>query len=477
MSVTETYRSVTEHASGRTWPGGAAVDHPFGEPPGHGWLKGTTDGDGWLSSDGRLRASRGFPWLLLLMVLLAAHPVRVPLGSETVSVFDLALVPLGLIFLVRRISRRRMEWGPRIILVALITQFAITLLSMIWTVSPSETLVVTVVAAEALVVYLLVLDFGGGRSPAHIAGLVGLYALLLVASSVATFIGVPGFEPPATVEDPWGWTTRLSHSLIGKSNNLATLLVPIFPVVWYAGKLLDRMWLRATAWITVAATVLTLSRGAMLAFAVMAGVWFLVRPVSRRPRSQHRVRQVSTILTTGLIVLIGGAAVLIGLAAAQGRGVSLDGRFSLDDNGRFELYLKALARASERLLGFGPGASEVDVHNTYLQSMVDFGVVFGLLFVASFVMLLAPWFMSAYRSVSEDTRKIVGVAFAGILVICMVESSYEGTLLRQLMWLVLALGGAWHPTTSRRAEGDPGWDCRNEGWRMPDRQGWLGRDA
>lgn len=477
MSVAETSRSETEHASGRTWLGGSPTAHPFSELPGGGWLKATTDGDGWLSSGSPPRDRHGFPWLLLLMVLLAAHPVRIPLGSETVSVFDLALVPLGLIFIVRRISRRPMEWGPRIILVALITQFAITLLSMTWTVSPSETLVVTVVAAEALAVYLFVMDFGAGRSPAHIAGLVGLYSLLLVASSVATFVGVPGFEPPATVEDPWGWTTRLSHSLIGKSNNLATLLVPIFPVVWYAGKMLDRRWLRITAWITVVATVLTLSRGAMLAFAAMAGVWFLVRPNSRRPRSQHRVRQVSTILATGLLVLIGGVAVVVGLSAAQTRGVSLDGRFSLDDNGRFELYLKALERASERFLGFGPGASEVDVHNTYLQSMVDFGALFGLLFVASFAMLPVPWFMSAYRSVSEATRKVVGVAFAGILVICMVESSYEGTLLRQLMWFVLALGVAWHTATSRQADGDPGWDRPREGWWMPDRQGWPGRDA
>lgn len=470
MSAAETSRSITRHASGGTWLGMSPMGRPFGDLPSGDWLKSPTDGAGWSSSKSLSSTLHGFPWPLLLMVLLAAHPVRIPLGSETVSVFDLALVPLGLLFMVRRLSKRQMEWGPRIVLVALITQFTITLLSMTWTVSPSETLVTTVVAAEALAVYLLVMDFSTGCSPTHIAGLLGLYALLLVASSVATFVGVPGFDPPSTAEDPWGWTVRLSHSLIGKSNNLATLLVLIFPVVWHAGKVFDRMWLRATSWITLAATVLTLSRGAMLAVGIMASIWFLVTPTLRRPWSRRRTRRTSNALATGLVVLIGGVLVLFGLTAAEGRGASLNNRFSLGDNGRFALYSEALGRISERFLGFGPGASEVDVHNTYLQSLVDFGVFFGLLFVASFAILLAPWFMKVYGSASEATRKTVGVAFAGALFIYMVESSYEGTLLRQLMWFVLALAVAWHTTTSRHADGDPGWDPPGEGWRIPDRR-------
>ncbi len=475
MSVVEGLNEGPWRAARERWPIGSPVGNAFLPPATRNWLAGRARRD-WPSAPDQ-KSSRAGLWLLMLMVLLAAHPVRVPLGSETVSVFDLALVPLGLVFVVRRLAGRRMEWGPRIVLVALIVQFAVTLLSMTWTVSSGETLVATIVAAEALVVYLLVLDFGTGRPAGQLAGLLGVYSLLLVASSTATFVGLPGFEPPATAEDPWGWTARLSHSLIGKSNNLATLLVLIAPVVWYAGRLLDRMWLKVTALITVAAIALTLSRGAMLALVVMAGVWFLTKPGSRWARARQRSQRVGTVVVTVLAVVGGSVLVLLGLTAVQGRGVSLDGRLSLDDNGRFALYRQALERASERLLGFGPGASEVDVHNTYLQALVDSGVIFGTLFVVSLAMLVVPWFARAYRSVSEGTRRITGLAFVGLLVICMVESSYEGTLLRQLMWLVLALIVAWHGASARQREGDTGWDAPAPGWSPPDGRGWLGRDA
>ncbi len=52
---------------------------------------------------------------------------------------------------------------------------------------------------------------------------------------------------------------------------------------------------------------------------------------------------------------------------------------------------------------------------------------------------------------------MTGLAFLGILAICAVESSYEGTLLRQLIWFVLALAVAWHAASARSAGGDPGW--------------------
>lgn len=439
-------------------PGAQTQALPWPLPPLDSWpLKPSTSN--WWRISSLAGRQHGFPWLLLIMVVLAAHPVRVPVGSETVSIFDIAVLPLGLIFIGRRIARRPMEWGPRIVIMALAAQFSITLASMTWAVNFENALVATIVAGESLAVYLMVMDFATGLRPTHTVGVLALYGILLVASSTATFFGVPGFQPPATAPDPWGWTARLSHSLIGKSNNLATLLVPIAPVAWYAGKKLNRWWLTAAGWTMLAATLLTLSRGALVALVGIAVIWVVVRPRQRRSSGSHRrSREAGTLAVTVFVILAGGLLVLLGLNAVQGRGVTLGERLSFGDNGRFDLYRQALTRAAERFLGFGPGASEVDIHNAYLQALVNFGVVLGMIFVITFVFLVAPWFSSAYRSASEGTRKATGLAFAGVFIICMVESSYEGTLLRQLIWFVFALTVAWHTTTSREIGGDTGWD-------------------
>jgi O-antigen ligase len=420
--------------------------------------------------------SSGYPLVLLVvMVVLAAHPLRVPLGGETASIFDLALVPLGLVFLGRRLARKPMNWGPRVILVALGAQLAMTMLSTTWSVNFEGSLVVTVVAAESLVVYLLVMDFGSRLRPVQLAGLLALYSLLLVASSTATFVGVPGFGAPSTAVNPGDWTNRLSHSLIGKSNNLATLLVPIAPVVWYAGRALQRWWLEAMGWVTLVATALTLSRGALLAVAGMVAVWVVVQDFSRGvltiPPTSVRSAGVKLAIAVGGVVLL-----LLGLATVMTRGVSLGERLALSDNGRFDLYQEAITQASQRLLGFGPAANDVDVHNTYLQALANFGSILGTLFVVTFALMLAPWFLSAYRSGSEGSRTMTGLAFFGILAICAVESSYEGTLLRQLIWFVLALAVAWHAASARSAGGDPGWDRTGPGWnRLPLGRKWSGR--
>ncbi len=293
-----------------------------------------------------------------------------------------------------------MNWGPRVILGALGAQLAITMLSTTWSVNFEGSLVVTVVAAESLVVYLLVMDLGSRLRPVQLAGLLALYSLLLVASSTATFVGVPGFGAPTTAVNPGDWTNRLSHSLIGKSNNLATLLVPIAPVVWYAGRALQRWWLEAMGWVTLVATALTLSRGALLAIAGMVVVWIVLQAFSRGvltiPPTSIRSAGVKMVIAVGGVVLL-----LLGLATVMTRGVSLGDRLALSDNGRFDLYQEAITQASQRLLGFGPAASAVDVHNTYLQALANFGSIVGTLFVVTFALMLFPWFLSAYRSGSE----------------------------------------------------------------------------
>jgi O-antigen ligase len=393
----------------------------------------------------RLRRDR--PRIALTLLLVAAAmpvrlPVRVPVVGS-VSVLDLVLIAL-LVTLFLDLPWRRLSWGPRPLAIALLIPPAVSALSMLWTQDRNATLRSTIVYAEAVIAYLVVLRELEGLSAARVVPFLRRYAWLVTLPAVLLLLHVPGFQPEeaglsTTSGDYLSYYTRLSHPVLGRSNNLATVLAILVPPLLYWGH--TRRDRRATTagLIALTAVVLTLSRGVLVAFAV-GGLGYLL--LLRRPPGSPR-RPV-----LGKIV-----AATLGLAAAAAALYELNpdtrefflGRLSPANVARrADLYSVAFQKIAERpLLGYGAGAVPdrdpalfVDVHNTYLQQLLYYGLPLGILVGVAIAAL--PIFFVARR-----WRTPVAGAVAYALLVEAIsfafESSFEGTALRVIFYLTLGL--------------------------------------
>jgi O-antigen ligase len=395
--------------------------------------------------DRRLRPDR--PRIALTLLLLAAAmPVRLPVPVPvvgSVSVLDLVLIAL-LVTLYLDLPWRRLSWGPPALAVALLIPPAVSALSVLWTQDRDATLRSTIVYVEAVIAYLVVLRELEGLSPARVVAFVRRYAWLVTLPAVLLLLHVPGFQPEEpglspTSGDYLSYYSRLSHPVIGRSNSLATVLAILVPPLLYWGH--TRRDRRATTAGVVALTAvaLTLSRGVLVAFAV-GGISYLL--LLRRPPGSPR-RPV-----LGKVV-----AATLGLAAAAAALYELNpdtrefflGRLSAANvTRRADLYSVAFQKIAEHpLLGYGAGtvpdgdpALFVDVHNTYLQQLLYYGLPLGVL--VGCVVAALPIIFVARR---WRTPVAGAVAYAVLVEVISFafESSFEGTVLRVIFYLTLGL--------------------------------------
>jgi len=103
-------------------------------------------------------------------------------------------------------------------------------------------------------------------------------------------------------------------------------------------------------------------------------------------------------------------------------------------------------------LGTGPSVTP-SVHDVLLQQLVDFGVVGGLVIDVLLIGVVVWWFVPSRRRGPAGWLAVAcGVGVAVQLGSCLVEASYEGGFLRNLMWLswglLLALYAAERSATT-----------------------------
>jgi O-antigen ligase len=383
---------------------------------------------------------------LTVLLLAAAMPVRLPMSVPvvgSVSVLDLVLIGL-LGTLVLDLPWRRLSWGPRPIAVALLIPAAVAAASLLWSQDRQATLRTTIVYAEAVIAYLVVLRELEGLSAARVVAFLRRYAWLVTLPAVMLVLHVPGFEPDTpglspTSGDYISYYSRLSHPVLGRSNNLATVLAILVPPLLYWGH--TRRDRRATTagLIAFTAVVLTLSRGVLVAFAV-GGVAYVL--LLRRPPGPPR-RPVLGKVVAATLGLAATAAALYELNPDTRE--FFGGRLSTANvTRRTDLYSAAFQKIAEHpVLGYGGGAVPdgdpalfVDVHNTYLQQLLYYGLPLGMLVGA--VVAALPIFFVVRR---WRTPVAGAVAYAVLVEVISFafESSFEGTVLRVIFYLTLGL--------------------------------------
>jgi O-antigen ligase len=320
--------------------------------------------------------------------------------------------------------------------------------SIAWSQDPLATVRTWLTYVEGIVAYLFVVRELGGLPPARVITYIKRYAYLLILPGVLLLLHVPGFAPQGERDlshlsgDYISYYTRLSHPVLGRSNNLATVLAFLAPLLLYWGHTRhDRRATRA-GFITLLAIFLTLSRGVLLAF-VVAGLLYAPLAAGRRRLGERGFGG-----KVAAIVALGAISIGFFYSVNPATNKFVGDRFSIANiDARFDLISRSVTKIANRpLLGYGAGANPdhdpvlgPGVHNTYLQQVVYFGLPLGLLVSLTLVGTAAVFL--ARRRLSA-TAGVIAYALMVQLVIGLFESSFEGTTLRVLFYLSVGLATA-----------------------------------
>jgi O-antigen ligase len=399
---------------------------------------------------------------LMVALIAAAMPVRI-YGSfpivGSVSVLDLVLV-LAAVTLFLDLAFRPVDRGYRELLWLLSVPLAISASSIAWSQDPSASVQTWLTYAEGVVAYLFVVRELHGLPPARIITYIRRYAYLLIIPAVLLLLHVPGFGPQEQGLDPLSgdytsYYTRLSHPVLGRSNNLATVLALLAPLLLYWGH--TRRDRRATlaGFITMLAIVLTLSRGVLIAF-LLAGLLYAPFALGQRKSGERSLAGKVT-----AIVVLGAIAIGVFYSVNPDTHEFINDRLNLANvSARSELVSEAGAKLADRpLLGYGAGTTpdgdpllNAGVHNTYLQQFLYFGLPLGVVVSATLVGIAAV-FLARRRSLA--IAGVIAYAVIAQLVIGLFESSFEGTTLRVLFYLSIGLATALARATEAESSATP----------------------
>ena len=383
------------------------------------------------------------------LLLAAAMPLELASGVpivNSVSMLDVLLLVGGLTLLLD-LAFRPLDVGYRQLFLLLCIPLAASLASVVWSQDRPTTLRTVFFTGEAVVAYLLAVRELDGVSPARIVTFMRRYAYLLIIPGLLLLLHVPGFEPQVTgVKQSSGeyisYYTRLSHPVLGRSNNLATLLAFLAPILLYWGHRYRDRRTTIAGFVTVFAIFATLSRGTLLAFAIAGLVYAVVMPKNRADRGSGLGGKVA------LAALIGVLAIALFYIFNPATHEFFHDRLTLANvSGRSELLSVGADKFGERpLLGYGAGvAPDGDpvlgegVHNTYLQQVLSFGLTLGIL-VGLSLCATAIFFLARGRA--SPLAGVIGYAVLVQLAIFLFEASFEGSVLRVLFYLSIGLAVA-----------------------------------
>lgn len=396
-------------------------------------------------------------WLALFFLVALLFPVRLEYGwafFSTISVLDPVLILLlgWLVLLV--LLAGWITVGNRRVFLVLILPVVFALLSLLWSMDPAQTVKSIVVYGAAVVSYLVALALFRDWSVARLLKMTMSASWVLVLTAVLSYIPGSPLAPEITFayQDLEGtaflrsYYARFSHPFLGLSNSFATILAMLLPIVLIGSRI--GVWPRfatATAVMLTAAILVTGSRGVLMALLLvfgMLGIWRLVAAGSMSRRFLN-----NSFLGCGGIVALVAAFVVLSPAALEHAAGRLD--FSNID-ARLHAFAAALdVSIFEYPLGIGSGValsavSELgtrSVHNAYLQNILWFGLVLGILLSAA--MLLLPyiiWKMRVSTPTARHVRAAVATSAALLILVNLSQASWEGSVLRIWIYVLLAIG-------------------------------------
>lgn len=353
---------------------------------------------------------------------------------------------------IRALYSGRITLGPRVMLFSLGLPVLLTTLSLSWSVNFSDTLKAVFVHFEALFAYLVVMNLlQGGTVECHVKVLRAFTVLVLVAAVFSySPLGLfppqipPDLAEPARAAFELSYHARLSHPYIGLSNNLATILAFVAPLLVALAFAVRSRWNGVLAALCVAALLATMSRGVTLGLVLAVLLFSFWHVLTTFYVSRRLIIVVIGLMMFSWLGLL--LFVFLSPAALQ----HLGGRFTLGNvDSRLVAYKLAWEAAwAHPLTGYGAGVGldEValigleSVHNAYLQALYWYGVPLGGL--AALVLIFLPAFAMGLPATSHGARLFRNGLFVALLaqvLANMFEASWEGSMLRLIIYALLGL--------------------------------------
>lgn len=319
--------------------------------------------------------------------------------------------------------------------------------SVLWANSRASAIDFTVYMAEAVFACYLTVALLRGETARTVVRVVVGFVLGLVIVCLLMYAGVAAFQPPADLNPATGdylsYFSRFSHPFIGRSNNLAALLIALIVPLGVYGIRRRDPWAAGGALLTIAAAAATLSRGNGAAL-ILAFLCYCV--LERR-----RVWQVLKWSPLGALAALTGVGLLYALSRTAQRYIGTR-TSSTNVTSRGSLIEAGVSAGQDSiLLGQGAG-NATHVHNTYVQQVIDLGLVGGLVINVLLVGMVIWWFRR--RGDGLWLRTAIGCGVLAQALSFAVESSFDGKLLRSIIWFEWGLLLAWHAAFGNgRAQG------------------------
>lgn len=379
---------------------------------------------------------------------------------SSLSISDIALAFTALVWLLLILSSGTVPLGSKCVFGALLTPVLVSIFSLVWTIDTTTTLKALVIYTEALLAYLAAIYLLHPIPFERIAKLIVLFVSLVIIGAVFSYIGLPGFSPqlPPDFSSQANeaylitYKARFSHPFIGLSNNLATILA-FFPFILAACYKITRarlyLW---TLYATLIAILATFSRGVLLALFIVTAAYLLAQ----------RTRFLSSrMLVKGIISVALGLTLFIMLNPVAAK--HLGARFSLTEiYVRMDLYRQTIeAVKSAPFLGYGAGVTLDDirgsnlssVHNTYLEHLLNLGILGAIPVVAALLALpILIMNLPVLTSSARLIRKAVALSVTVELLVFMSQPSFEGSLLRMLFYFSIGMGISLLSAANRKPE-------------------------
>lgn len=399
-------------------------------------------------------AKNNATWLGVAFIASLLFPVRVQYHwafFSTIAILDLSLILVAAWLVLSWIFLRRIPVGAHQPFAILSLPVLFSVLSLAWTIDFIKTTKSIVVYGAALVAYLGVLGLFRSYSAGRLVKLVIIMAWLLIVTAIFSYLPGSPIAPEFVLLDVdvssninylTSYYARFSHPFLGLSNGFATILVMLIPLVHAVRKI--GLWGRASFWtlaVLLAALIATGSRGVLLSICVVyVPIWFW-------GLFKHGKIARSVFIGIIVVLVISGGFFLLSPEAVR----HLSGRLSDSNIGvRMAAFSSALGAVSDEYpFGTGSGVelSSVgglemrSVHNAYLQNILWFGWIGGvLLSAAMWVLPLMVWRTKVVTREAVIFKQALVLSILLLLVVNFSQASWEASVIRVWIYSIIGFG-------------------------------------
>lgn len=391
-------------------------------------------------------------WLYIFVIILL-FPIRVEHNWWFFSTLSLLEITLSFFFLAVifiATLRKRLYIGELWVFVLLALPLILSLVSIVWSVDVRITFKSIVVYSSALACFIVTVSLFRNITVRQFSLLILLLPIVLIGTAVLSYLPHSILRPELVIPTKilmqnesfiLSYKARFSHPFLGLSNSFATILAMLLPLVLLVRKLgLYRKWSWFVTVLTLAAILATGSRGVILAVAIPYMGAFFWRLITKL-----------RITTSGILLVI--ASVLLAIIFIFTNSISaarLADRLSMVNIvERFLAFSKVFEVLNNYPQGVGSGVllssvsnvSISSVHNSYLQNLLWFGWLGGLLLtIAMWFLPLAVLFMQTLTTQAWIAKKALVTSLFILLLINMSQASWEGSVIRIWIYFIIAMG-------------------------------------